>query len=142
VNPPARSSDQPIRLVLVELVPQVAEIVRELVAVAGTGIQVVFPDLDDRKKLPELLAREHVDVVIVPTERSGFVREYHDLLLTNPDVKVLTIVMTTASAMTPASADLHELCFLGKNIGEQGLVEAIRGVVRRERAPGAGQRGG
>jgi hypothetical protein len=103
----------------------VAAIVKD--AIDGPSIQIVA-EAADRTDLSELVTSKRADVVIVPTEKSAVARQYHELLQQNPGVKVLTI------ASDSSSADLYELCFLGRNIGCRGVVEAIRIIVGRERA--------
>jgi hypothetical protein len=127
------SFEPQITVVLAEVTPVVAAILKD--AAGDTGIRIVEP-VTDRKTLSEVVAREHADVVIVPTEKSGFARQYHELLQRNPEVKVLTI------AIVSRSADLYELCFLGKNIGERGVVEAIRAVMGRKGTTSVGPSGG
>jgi hypothetical protein len=109
-----------IRVVLAELPALVAAIVRD--AVRGGDIQIV-DEIGNRAELSDVVARQRADVVIVPTEGSGVARQYHELLCRNPDLKILTI------AAVSHSTDLYELRLLGNNIGQRGVVAAIRGVM-------------
>lgn len=91
-------------------------------AVRGEGIRIV-DEVKDHTELAEVVARQRADVVIVPTEASGVAQQHHELLRSNPDLKILTV------ASGSRSADLYELRLLGSNVGQRGVVAAIRAVM-------------
>jgi hypothetical protein len=129
VTPPENSSGKTVRLALVELLPQVREFV--LRAIARSRIVIVHQrDRSvSRKELAKLLVEKRPQVAIVPPELSGVASECHELFQSHSELKVLTI------AISSKSADMYELCFLGKNIGLAGIAAAIHHVAEQRRTP-------
>lgn len=114
-----RAHPQP-QVVLAELDRVVASIIGD--ALEDAGMRVVIAR-SSREAFQRVARRSAPSVIIVPAEATAVADACARALSVNGSVRVLSL------STSPRRADLFELRLLGRDVGRNGVVEAVRAAI-------------